>query len=650
MCRLEVVPGTILGRGKSLDVCEPGGRMEETSQEHRFTVSLQKELGFIDVFCIACGAMISSGIFILPGLAFAKTGPSVFFSYFIAGIVALIGTLSIAELSTAMPRAGGDYYFVVKSLGPMIGTVAGVLSWFAISLKSAFAVFGIAEIVHLTTSFNLQVSAVLIAVVFVALNVAGVRAASKLEVFLVIGLMGLMATYFALGISRVSLSRYQPFSPEGLQGILSTSGFVFISFGGLINIASIAEEVKNAKRTIPAALIASVLCITLLYTAVLFVTVGTLQPDALGSSLTPIADSAARFAGRGGYIIITIASLLAFVTTAIAGILSASRYPLALSRDSLFPAAVGRVTAKRNTPVMAVLLTGGLIIFSLFMRLELLVKAASTIILSSYVFTNLSVIILRESMLQNYRPSFRVPLYPIPQVLSVLLFIFLIADLGLEAFEIVVIFLVLSLAVYFLFGRRRAKREYALLHLVERITSKKLTTDALESELREIIRERDEIVFDRFDNLVQEAEILALEGPMELEPFFRSVSEKAAQRLQMKTETLFKALMEREVESSTAITPFAAVPHIVMEGAGLFHLVLVRCKLGVRFSGSRQSVKAVFILIGTKNERLFHLQALAAVAQILQDTSFEKRWMDAKGAGGLRDVLLLSSRKRIHEV
>jgi APA family basic amino acid/polyamine antiporter len=597
-------------RGKPLALCRTAGRIEERSGRQRTAVTLKKELGFIDVFCIACGAMISSGIFILPGIAFAKTGPSVVLSYFIAGIIALVGTLSIAELSTAMPRAGGDYYFVVKSLGPLIGTIAGVLSWFAISLKSAFAIFGIAEIIHVATSINLQLSAVLIAVAFIALNVAGVRAASRLEVILVIVLFGLMAAYCVLGVSRVSLSRYQPFSPEGWQGIVSTSGFVFISFGGLINVASIAEEVRNAKRNVPAALISSLVCITLLYTAVIFVAVGTLQTVELKSSLTPIADSAARFAGRAGYLVITVASLFAFVTTAIAGMLSASRYPLALSRDSLFPETVGRVSVRRNTPVTAILLTGGLILFSLFLRLELLVKAASTIILSSYVFTNIAVIILRESSLQNYRPSFRAPLYPVPQIVSVLLFIFLI---------------------------------------IERITNKKLTTDALESELRDIIRERDEIVADRFDDLVQDAEVMAFEVPMELETFFSSVSEKAAAKLHMNGEALNRALMERELESSTAITPFAAIPHIVMEGTGLFHLVLVRCRQGVRFSISRQDVRAVFILIGTKDERMFHLQALAAIAQILQDPAFEKRWMDAKGPAGLRDVLLMSSRKRVHE-
>ena len=110
---------------------------------------LKKGISFFGVFSIASGAMISSGIFILPGLAFSKAGPAVFISYLIAGILGLIGILSVVELSTAMPKAGGDYYFINKTFGPMLGTISGFLGWLALSLKSAFAIFGISEIVYL---------------------------------------------------------------------------------------------------------------------------------------------------------------------------------------------------------------------------------------------------------------------------------------------------------------------------------------------------------------------------------------------------------------------------------------------------------------------------------------------------------------------
>ncbi|MCK5201756.1 MAG: amino acid permease, partial [Spirochaetales bacterium] len=103
---------------------------------------MERKLNFLDVFSIASGAMISSGIFVLPAIAYSHTGSSLFISYLIGGVIALIGILSIAELSSAMPKAGGDYFFISRSFGPLLGTINGFLSWFALSLKSAFAIYG----------------------------------------------------------------------------------------------------------------------------------------------------------------------------------------------------------------------------------------------------------------------------------------------------------------------------------------------------------------------------------------------------------------------------------------------------------------------------------------------------------------------------
>jgi APA family basic amino acid/polyamine antiporter len=111
--------------------------------------ALKKELGLLEVFCIASGAMISSGLFILPGIAYVKTGSSVIISYLIASIIMIPTLLSKAELATAMPKAGGDYFFIDRSLGPAIGTIGGLASWFALSSKTAFALIGIGAFVQL---------------------------------------------------------------------------------------------------------------------------------------------------------------------------------------------------------------------------------------------------------------------------------------------------------------------------------------------------------------------------------------------------------------------------------------------------------------------------------------------------------------------
>ncbi len=608
--------------------------------------NLKKELGFIDIFSLAAGAMISSGIFILPGLAFAEAGPGVIVSYVLAGILALVGVFSVAELATAMPKAGGDYYYVNRSMGPMFGTISGIFSWFALSLKSAFAVFGIAEVLYLLTDINITLLSVTVCIGFVVLNIVGVKEAARLEVALVVALLGLMVLYVVLGVRHVAVPNFDPFTPKGLNPVLATSGFVFVSFGGLLNVSSVAEEVKNPQRNLPLGLISAVLIVTTLYALLLMVTIGVLPGNQLKESLTPVADAARTFTGQPGYVVITIAAMLAFITTANAGIMSASRYPLALSRDQLLPDAISKVNKRFHTPVRSIVLTGFFIVISLFLPVEILVKAASTVVLTSYVLANLAVIILRESRLQNYRPSFKAPLYPWIQLISIVIFGFLIVDMGMATVEISLGLVFGAILLYVFYGRKRAKSEYAWLHLMGRIGNRQLESYDLESELRSIIHQRDDVESDSFDELVQQAAVLDLDTAMDREAFFERCAEELAECVSLPAKKVVALLNEREAEGTTVLVPEVAVPHIITYESGRFQILIARCREGIRFSDEAPAVKAIFVIMGSKTERSLHLQALAAIAQIIQDPGFDKRWKTARNKNHLRDVLLLSKRRR----
>ncbi len=607
---------------------------------------LAKSLSFLDVFCIASGAMISSGIFILPGLAYALAGPAVIISYALAGCLALIGIMNVAELATAMPKAGGDFYYVTRSLGPLAGTVSGLLSWFALSLKTSFAIFGMAEVVHLLTGIPILMVAAPICLVFTGLNIFGVKEAARLEVVLVISLLALMALYFFVGLDGVRPEHYLPVLPHGLNAIFFTAGFVFVSFGGLLNIATLAEEVENPTRNIPLAFISSVIVITVVYTGLLYVTVGVLPAERLGGSMSPLADAARSAAGWTGYIVVTIAAMLAFITTANAGIISASRYPLALSRDNLLPRPFQHVSNRFGTPVTAVAVTGLVVFLSLLLDLELLVKAASTVVLTTYVLAGVAVIVLRHSGLQNYRPTFRVPGYPWLPGLGIAAFCLLIVDMGLATIEISLGLVLAALLTYLLYGRKRSNQEYALLHLIERITSKDLASYSLESELKAIVNERDQENQDEFDNAVHEAIVLDIDESCDRDMLFARVSTHVAPRLQLSPERVQELLTAREAQGSTALSDFVAVPHLVLPGSGAFHVALVRCRKGIDWGKGYPSIKAVFIIYGTKDQRSLHLKALAAIAHIVQKRSFERRWTQVKHLDQLRDILLLSERKR----
>jgi len=610
-------------------------------------MELKKELGLLEVFCIASGAMISSGLFILPGLAHARAGPAVIASYLIAGLLAMTGMLSQAEIVSAMPKAGGTYFYVKRTMGPAMGTVEGLVTWFSLTLKSSFALVGMAAFTGYLIDVDIRLIALALSVMFTAVNLLGIRGAGRTQVALVVGLLAVLVFYVIKGLPSIDIRNLEPFNPYGAAAVFSTAGFVFVSYGGLLKVAGISEEVKDPGRVVPLAIILALIVVTVLYVATVFVTAGVLGAGRLDVSLTPISDGAAEFIGGWGRIVLGIAAMMAFISTANAGIMAASRYPLALSRDHLLPGFLSRINERFGTPHISILITGSAMVVFLFLRLEILVKSASAVMILTYLYSCLAVIILRESRLQNYQPVFRSPLYPWVQIGGIAGTLVLLFSMGSIALTAGGGALAAGFGLYWVYGRIRAGREFALLHIIERITAKELTTRSLETELKEIIRERDDIVKDRFDHLIERAIVLDIPGRLNTSELFALVVDEMAGRLDVEKAVMMQLLHEREMDSSTVLTPRLAIPHIVVEGEGKFEILLARCREGVRFSDEAPDVRAVFVLAGTRDERNFHLRALTGLAQIVSDPRFDEKWIRARNAEDLRDLILLGKRRRV---
>lgn len=603
--------------------------------------NLKKNLKLRHVFSIAAGAMVSSGIFILPGIAFSLTGPSLFISYGIAGLIALIGVLSIIELATAMPRAGGDYYFIGRTFGPLMGTVTGTLSWFALSLKTAFAIFGLSEILFLITGIDPRLWALGLTGFFVMLNLVGVEGTASLEVVLVFALITIMGAFIVSGAPRINPARFKPFFSEGVNGMLSTSAFVFVSFGGLIQVATIAEEVRNPQQDIQRGALLAIAVVTLLYIGIVAVTTGLLTGVEFSGSLSPVADAASRIAGRPGWIVVSVAAALAFITTALAGIMSASRYPLALARDGLLPGFLSRVSRRNHTPVAAVLLTGAVVILSLQLNLNLLVKSASAVFMITYILANIAVIILRESRLTNYKPLFRAPLYPWPQTISIIIYLFLLADMGWQAFAIALGFMSFSLLVYGVYGRHRVDHDFALVHLLKRIVDSKWQDEGLDIELLDIVKHRDRLPPLRDSDVLNRLKVTDLgEDTVSLADLWRRAAADLSETLGIESGIIEAALSERERDFSTALTEFLAIPHMVIDGElHRFAISCYRSKKGIIFSPAAPRVHAVFVCAGTGDVRHLHLESLAAIARFAEKEEFEDRWMETVGENALLNWL-----------
>ena len=619
--------------------------------------NLNKELGLLSVFSIAAGAMISSGLFILPGLVYSKSGPAVILAYLLAGILVLPSMFSKAELATAMPKSGGTYFFVNRSMGAGFGTIAGISAWFSLAFKSAFALVGIGAFASIIypdiTIFQIKLIAVGFCILFTIINLRSTKHAGKLQVFMVLFLILLLIYYVIKGVPHIDNRHFDVFMKGDLKTLFMTAGLIFVSYGGLTKISSVAEEIKNPTRNIPLGMIFSFLVVTLFYILVVFVTVGVLgngllKTEAPNYSLTPISDAANIFMGTSGKILLAVAAILAFISTANAGIMAASRSPMAMSKDKLLPSFLGKINQKYKTPHYSIIFTAlFMIAVILFLDLEMLIKTASTLKILLFAFVNLSVIIMRESGIENYRPKFRSPLYPWIQIAAIIAYVFLIIQMGKIPLMISGVFMIGGLFWYWFYGRIRTNKESALLHLVQRIKDKELTGYALENELREILRVRDEIQKDRFDMIIEKCVVLDIKESINKTEFFKLVSENLSDNLNIEKKYIAQRLHDREEESTTVLTDNLAIPHIIIEGEKHFDILLSRCTHGIYFSEESPKVQIVFVIAGTKDERTFHLQTLAAIAQIVQNPNFEKNWLKAKNTERLRDVILLGERKRL---
>ncbi len=605
---------------------------------------LKRTLKLIDVFSIASGAMVSAGIFLLPGIAYSKCGSSVFIAYFLAGLFSIPGVMSIAELVTAMPKAGGGYFFVTRSLGVGVGTVAGILSWFSLILKTAFALVGLSTYAVLILNVPPKIVEIIICVIFLIINYSGVKKAGRIQVFLVGILFSILIFFIFKSFGNIDVQHFNDFNKTSLLTILSTSGFIFVSYGGLLKVASLAEEVEDSRK-IPQGMFLALGVICIIYTLLVFVTTGIMKPEILKNTITPISDAGEILMGKWGKILLSIAAIIGFTSAANVGIMSSSRYPFALSKDDMFPKIFSKVDKKFKTPYISLAFTGLMIIFCLFLNLNLLVEVASTSLILTYILANISVIIMRESKLSNYQPQYKVPFYPYVQIIGIIIYIFLIFEIGKDALFATLLMIIGSFIIYFFYGRKKSKKEAAILHIVERIINKKLTSTKLEKELKNILKERDYIIEDRFDKIVKKSLVFDFDEEISYEELYKIIAKALEKRLNISEKEIFDKLMEKENKFSSVISNELAIPHIIVDGENFFDIVLVRGKKGIIFPGNKK-VSVVFILIGTLDERNFHLKSLAAIAQIINDKNFLKRWKQAKDKKILRDIVILSKRQR----
>jgi APA family basic amino acid/polyamine antiporter len=439
---------------------------------------LERDLGLYATVTISMGAMIGSGIFVLPALGLTKAGPAVILAYILAGLVVLPAALSKAEMATAMPESGGTYLYIDRAMGPLAGTVAGIGAWFSLVFKSSFALVGLGAYLLLLVPLSdglVKAVALGLAALIVLLNVVGTEQSGKAQSIIVTAVVVALAAYVLNAGAVADAARFQGFADKGAGGVVTAAAFVFVSYAGVTKIASVAEEIENPDRNLPLGILISMGVMMLLYTLVVAAVVGLNDPEILstsgpggGPSLTPMADGAGQLLGGLGVAVIAVVAILALTSMANAGVLASSRFPLAMSRDSLAPGGLARVSERFQTPRNAIVVTGVLLLALIaFVPVVELAKLASAFQILVFSIVNVALIVFRVSGVDSYQPSFRSPGYPVVQIVGVVGGIALLTQMGTLPILGAAGIIVGGVAWYLVYGRSRTDRNGALGSILE---------------------------------------------------------------------------------------------------------------------------------------------------------------------------------------
>ena len=586
---------------------------------------LRRSLTLRHVFALSSGAMVSSGLFLLPGLAFELGGPSVVLAYGTAGLLAIPAMLSVAELATAMPRAGGAYYFLERALGPAVGTVAGMSTWLSLVLKDAFALIGMSAYLNLVVDVPNKPMALVLIALFTVLNIVGSKTSASVQLGLVTFVFAAMGVFLVAGLGRLPSAdgEFRPFFTTGFTGFVSVVGLVFVSYGGLTKVASVAEEIEDPSRNIPLGMGLSLLASTVLYTLAVLVTVAVVPGARLGNDLAPIDTAAEIVLPAAGVVLVVVAALAAFSSAVNAGILAAGRYPLAMSRDGLVGPLFQRVS-RRNTPVAGIVATGAaMAVVVAALDVEAIAKVASAFVLATLGLLNLAVLVLRAAHIRSYAPGFRAPFFPYLQFAGTALALFLIVELGVLAMMMLALSTVVAVGWYLAYGRSRSTGSGAIYHVFERWG--RAADHHLDREISAAMQSHGLRAQDEYPGLVASAAVIGLpEGAS-----FGEAARRSAEVLGRRLDTAPDEVTDRFLETGSLwIQPSdrhpTAIP-VAFFDAEEEHLVIVRSTSGIRISahwgGRDETVNAVFFLAGCHDQAGRALRLAGELAAYLHSDS-----------------------------
>jgi len=413
---------------------------------------LKRELGLLQATMMGLGGAICAGVFVTLGYAATLAGTALIIAMILCGIINLFTMLSYAELGAAIPSAGGEYTFAKASFGGFLSFITGWFEWISNMFYAAFSSVGFAYLIfYVIPAINIPLTAVITVAIFTIINIKGVKETGLTQTVLVIILLNLLGIFAFWGFfSSQGAGTLELKGPGGFLGVLKASAFIFVVYLGGEAIAVAQAEIKNPGKTIPRAILLSCLVLILIYTTIAYVVFKIVPPESLAGQASPLAYVAEQFMGPLGVGMITIAGIIAALSSVNTSIMANSRVAYALARDGYFPKGFFDLHGRYRTPFIAILV--GSVFTAAFAAtgiVNFVAYATDFGFIIGFIFVNLSLIKLRRDKPNLFRP-FKVPLYPLTPILGIVTSLLLIFFLEPSALLIGTELFIFGLIAYYI--------------------------------------------------------------------------------------------------------------------------------------------------------------------------------------------------------
>lgn len=403
-------------------------------------VKLKRELGLFQTTVCGVGIIVGAGIYVLIGIAAGYAGNAVWLSFLLASILAVLTGLGYAELSSFFKSDAGEYDYTKEAFNSKIAKMIGLLVIFTGVTTSATVALGFGGYFNNLTSLPIVLGAITLLFVMSYVNFKGIKESSFLNViFTFLEIAGLIFVIL-IGIKFIGKTNYFQFT-NGLTGVFKATALAFFAYTGYETIVKLTEETKNPTKTIPKAIILSIIITSVLYVLVALAAVSIVGWHTLSESKAPIADVVKGAFGSGFPILITVILLIALASTSntvLMALLTTSRTIYGMAEKRSLPTKLSHVGKKNRTPWLAIILTFiGAAAFAMIKNIEFIANLSNIFIFLTFATINASLIILRYKK-PNIKRKFKVPFnigkFPVLIFLGVLVSLFMLYYAVVNAF------------------------------------------------------------------------------------------------------------------------------------------------------------------------------------------------------------------------